>query len=313
MGSNGGSLHEAVDLAGYVVFLGCMSIERIVTHPGGAHKDDFLACSLLVHHFGVGIDRREPSEEDVANPNVCVVDVGEEHDEEKRNFDHHQFPRDYEPTCALSLVLRYLGLYEDARLYCDWLETAEWMDTRGPVKTAKWLGVERDAMAKLNSPIDVTMLRRFAKQDKHEPGEPIWELMKMMGSDLVEYLEGMRARMNFISEHAQVWEIEEGFKVLFMPRTEPLPTEPSAGLGRYIESVEEAQGCVGMVYPDRRGEGYGLTRFNDDLRLEFTRVEAENDVHFAHVAGFVAKTSATEESRLRELLAMSWLGGAAKE
>ena len=57
-----------------------------------------------------------------------------------------------------------------------------------------------------------------------------------------------------------------------------------------------------MVYPDRRGEGYGLRRHNDDPRMDFTRIETEQDVNFAHKQGFIAKTSATEFVRLRELL-----------
>ena len=59
-----------------------MTIELIVTHPGGAHKDDFLACSLLAHLHGVPIERRDPTDEDLAKPSICVVDVGGVHDPE---------------------------------------------------------------------------------------------------------------------------------------------------------------------------------------------------------------------------------------
>ena len=92
-----------------------------------------------------------------------------------------------------------------------------------------------------------------------------------------------------------------------MPRTEPLPAEPSVGLGRYLDSVGESENVVGLVYPDRRGTGYGLSRHNDHPRLEFTRIEGEEDVHFAHARGFVAKTSATEKERLKELLRAAWV------
>ncbi|MEE2734480.1 MAG: MYG1 family protein, partial [Verrucomicrobiota bacterium] len=108
-----------------------MSIELILTHPGGAHKDDYLACSLLVAQHGAPIERREPEQGDLDNSAVLVVDVGGEHEPERGNFDHHQFPRDHDPICALSLVLQDLGLYEDAKMFCDWLEPAEWFDTRG--------------------------------------------------------------------------------------------------------------------------------------------------------------------------------------
>ena len=284
------------------------TIEKIVTHPGGAHKDDFLACSILIYTYGVPVERREPTAEDLANPKICVVDVGGEHDPEKMNFDHHQFPRDYVPTCALSLVLQYLGLYVDARNYCDWLETAEWFDTRGAVKTAKWLGVDRNAMPKLNSPIDMTCLRRFASLTEMKKGNVVWEIMSMIGEDLVTFVKGAKEKEEFIHKHGEIWEIEGELKVLYMPRTEPIPTEPSAGMVKYVLNVKRAKGCVGMVYPDRRGTGYGLTRHNDDLRLEFTNVADCEDVHFAHNAGFIAKTTATEKDRLIELLKMAWVG-----
>ncbi len=283
-------------------------IREIVVHPGGAHKDDFLACALLLAKYPVTIYRREPSEADLADAEICVVDVGGEWNEEKMNFDHHQFPRDSEPLCALSLVLKHLGLYEDAQKFCDWLSVAEYIDTRGIVDTAKWLGMERETISKLNSPIDVTMLRRFASETEHRMGEPIWELMNMLGSDLYEYITGMRERLAYVKEHAQILEMDFGKKILFMPRSEPLAEEASAGMGRFVEEAGLKEEVVGMIYPDRRGIGYGMSRYNDDKRLEFTKIEAEDDVHFAHKKGFIAKTSSTDVARLRELVEQSWIG-----
>ena len=139
-----------------------MSIQLIVTHMGGAHKDDFLACCLLAHLHGVSIERREPTDQDLENPSICVVDVGAIHDLERNNFDHHQFPRDAPPLCALSLVLQSLGLYEDALSFCAWLRPAEWLDTLGPNEAAKRMEIPRTALSALNSPIDMTLLNRFA-------------------------------------------------------------------------------------------------------------------------------------------------------
>ncbi|BCX47103.1 hypothetical protein HAHE_10110 [Haloferula helveola] len=278
-----------------------MSIRQILTHPGGAHKDEFLACCVLASVHRCEIVRREPNDADLADPEVAVIDVGGEHERERSNFDHHQFPADHDPVCALSLVLMDLGVYEDARRFCDWLETSERLDVTGPRGTAAWLGVEPEVMAKLNSPIDITLLRRFASVSEVSPGEPLYEVMCWIGGDLLEYLRSLRERLEFIAQHAEVWEVGE-LKVLFMPRTEPLPDEPSAGLGRHLEAIGLEETVSGLVYPDRRGSGYGLSRFRDDLRFDFTRIEKEDDVHFAHARGFVAKSSATDAERLRELL-----------
>lgn len=276
----------------------------ILTHPGGAHKDELLACCLLAAVHGVPIVRREPTAEDLADPGIAVVDVGGEHAPERHNFDHHQFPADHPPVCALSLVLQHLGVYEDARQFCDWLEPAEWFDTRGPNATAKWLGVERSALNKLSSPIDITVLRRFAKAKRLEPGEPLWEILSYIGQDLLDYLRELRSRIDFVAQHAEIWS-SDGQEVLFLPRTDPLPDDPSAGIARYLESVGKNESIAALIYPDRRGSGYGLSRHNDSPQYDFTRIEQEPDVHFAHARGFVAKTSASEVNRLKVLLGLA--------
>ncbi len=288
-----------------------MSIRTIITHPGGAHKDDFLACSLLASLHGAPILRREPTEEDLQDASVCVVDVGDRHEPEKNNFDHHQFSRDHVPTCALTLVLQHLGVYEDARLFCDWLEPAEWFDTRGPKKTAEWLGVERNIISKLNSPIDMSVLRRFAQSHELSLGDPIYELMCMIGEDLLSYLSGIRERLNYVASHVQRWEVPSGnatLSVLFLPRDADGIDDASSGLARYILVNGLEEEIVAIAYPDSRGDGFGLARFNDHPQVDFVKVEGEPDVHFVHKSGFLAKTTATDQDRLKELLSMAWIG-----
>lgn len=280
-------------------------IKTIITHPGGAHKDDFLACSVLLSNHPVSIFRRDPTEQELEDPEVAVVDIGHQHDPELNNFDHHQLPRDHEPTCALSLVLQKLEIYEDTKEFCSWLETTEWFDCRGPHDTAEWLGVDREAMAKLNSPLDVTMFQAFAKQKEHHPGEPVWEVMKMMGTDLVQYVTGLRGRINQVAKIEEFWDLGQGedmIKVAFVPRTEPEVEEASGGLAWRIKELGLEEEVVAMVYPDSRGGGYGMRRYDDNLALDFSQLSEEPDVHFTHNRGFIAKTSTTEVSRLKELL-----------
>lgn len=277
----------------------------LLTHPGSAHKDEFLACCVLLALHPVPIVRREPTASDLSDPQIAVVDVGHEHDPARNNFDHHQLPKDHAPTCSLSLVLQHLGIYADARQFCDWLEPAEWFDCRGPISTAKFLGVDRNALPKLNSPIDITLLRRFALADRIELTAPLWAIMHMIGEDLLDYVRTLRTRLDFIAQHAQVWELVLGgepAQILFLPRTDPLPDEPSMGLERYIEAQNLAGKIVGTVAPDRRSTGYGLSRFQDNPRLDFTRIADAPGVHFAHARGFVAKTSLTDHAHLKALL-----------
>ena len=283
-------------------------IKTIITHPGGAHKDDFLACSVLLSNHPVSIFRRDPTEQELEDPEVAVVDIGHQHDPKLNNFDHHQLPRDHEPTCALSLVLQKLEIYEDTKEFCSWLETTEWFDCRGPHDTAEWLGVDREAMAKLNSPLDVTMFQAFAKQKEHHPGEPVWEVMKMMGTDLVQYVTGLRGRINQVAKIEEFWDLGQGedmIKVAFVPRTEPEVEEASGGLAWRIKELGLEEEVVAMVYPDSRGVGYGMRRYDDNLALDFSQLSEQPDVHFTHNRGFIAKTSTTEVSRLKELLLLA--------
>lgn len=282
------------------------TLHRIVTHPGGAHKDDLLACCVLAALHGCEIERREPTAEDLADPHVATVDIGGSHDPALHNFDHHHFPREHPPTCALSLVLQSLDLYDDARTFCEWLEPAEWFDSRGPKRTAEWLGVPRRAVAQMGSPIDGTLLRRFAAAAIHRPGETVYDYLRLVGRDLLDYLRTVREQLAFVARHGERWSVVAGattIETVFLPRTEPSLAEPSAGVAHYVRKQGLDRVVGAMVYPDRRGPGYGLQRYEDDPRLDFSRLENEPDVHFAHKGGFVCKTSATAPERLRALIA----------
>jgi len=289
-----------------------MTIQLIVTHPGGAHKDDFLACCLLAHLHGVPIQRRDPTDDDLANVATCVVDVGGVHDAELNNFDHHQFPRDAPPLCALSLVLQNIGIYGDALSFCAWLRPAEWLDTLGPNETAKLMGIPRAAFSDLNSPIDTTLVNRFASQTELTPDNPIYQVMCMVGEDIVNYVRSLRERLEFLKQHCQWWTIEtdgDSIQALFLEQNDVIANDPSFGLYAFIAEEEQEDQVHALVYPDRRGSGYGLTRYEDCQRLNFSMIENQGDVRFAHKRGFVAKVDATDPTRLRELLSLSFVNG----
>lgn len=287
-----------------------MTIELIVTHPGGAHKDDFLACSLLAHLHGVPIQRRDPTDDDLTNPAICVVDIGGAHEPSLNNFDHHQFPRDAPPLCAVSLVLQSLGLYDDALSFCAWLRPAEWLDTLGPNEAARLLEISRDALSALNSPIDISLLNRFAKQTEVNPDSPIYHVMCMVGEDIISYLRSLRERLDYLKQHGEYWTIEtdgEPIQALFLQKSDTIANDASFGIYAFIESEGKEDDIHALVYPDRRGDGYGMTRYKDNQRLDFSRIESEEDVRFAHKRGFVAKVSATDPKRLKLLISLAVL------
>lgn len=283
----------------------------ILTHPGGAHKDEFLACSVLLTRWPVRIVRREPTDEDLQSTDVAVVDVGHQHDPALLCFDHHQLDPNEHLTCSLSLVLEDMGLYVGARRYCDWLETAEWFDCRGPHRTAQWLETDRDTLARLNSPMDATLLRRFAETSALCPGEPIWEVMRMIGEDLVSYIETMDARVAALAPIIEVWPVDHpdfpDALAIFIPRSDPPVSEPAQGIAFVLEDKGIKNQTAVIISPDSRGAGYGLKRWDDHTAFDFRQIEGEPDVTFAHRGGFIAKTTAVDPERLKALLKHSYV------
>lgn len=98
-------------------------MKYLVTHGGTAHLDDFFcACVFLrqelLHTKGSLtskpqlVNRREPTKEELDDPEVLVVDAGRQYDPHKNNFDYHQGGDGgvvFE-ECALSLYAKTIPL-----------------------------------------------------------------------------------------------------------------------------------------------------------------------------------------------------------
>lgn len=176
------------------------------------------------------------------------------------------------------------------------------------MQTGQWLGTSVGILSKLVSPIDLSLLKRFASVSHLDAGDPLWEVMRMIGADLLDYLRHMRTRLDFIAKHAEIWTLEiksELAKILFLPRTEQQSEDSSMGVDRFLETNGLSDQVVGIVTPDRRGPGYGLARYRDNPRLDFTRIAGHPQVHFAHTRGFVAKTSCSHVEELKKLIVLA--------
>ncbi len=112
-----------------------MKAQLIITHPGSAHFDDVTAVSLILTVNAdrlFRIERREPTQAELDNPDVWVVDIGGRHEPDKRNFDHHQ---DKDCPAAFVLVAEYLGLLE-AMSVLPWWQFKDSVDRIGPGKSS---------------------------------------------------------------------------------------------------------------------------------------------------------------------------------
>lgn len=273
-------------------------MKTIVTHRGQAHRDEFLACCLLLAAGKADcICRLDPLDADFNDPDVIVLDQGEVHDPERLNFDHHQFDRDADPACSITLILPYLGIdVEQARKIWGWLEFSELLDSKGPFATAEKLGSNPDALFAGISPVETTVLRWFASfcTLSTEHCEALWGLMHRVGKEKLDYLKKVTERLDYLRENTQVIEFD-GLRFLDATCIDR-KDNPNLGLEMYAQELGERLQplflIAGTITQDDRGDGVSLFRREDHPRVDFSRLEGRDGVVFAHKGGFVAKLAA---------------------
>jgi uncharacterized UPF0160 family protein len=71
-----------------------IDIEKIIVHPGRYQADEVLGVAemriISPHLQSVPVVRIRPTEAELNNPRVLVIDCGERYQPELNNFDHHQ-------------------------------------------------------------------------------------------------------------------------------------------------------------------------------------------------------------------------------
>lgn len=266
----------------------------IVTHGGRAHRDDFVSCCIALAKYPAirSISRREPTPEELEDPEVLVLDVGGQLNPEKGNFDHHQFGREEGPLCALTLFLAAEGLLEHFRMF-SWVTATEIADSKGPNALADYLGCSTEAIFKNMSPIEGALLDMFGELScipcgpvvEHDQRiEPLIErLMRVLGERLLQRVVDFVSRTTWFREHARIV-YNKDTEVPIMV----IETKDNTGIQKFRDARHpEVAVCVSY---DDRGEGWCLYRFNDDPRVDFAQIANDSRVSFAHKGGFIAKT-----------------------
>lgn len=268
----------------------------IITHPGRAHVDDFLACAYIVAMDGrQGIYRREPTEGELSNPNVWVVDVGGQFDPAKRNFDHHQFPREAPASCAFTLVVHYDKAYESAVVALPWLRRVEINDSKGPVESGKYFaevaGLEsydpdrlREAMLTTLSPIERAVLNRFAEREQIAVDDPLMDLLEAIGTDLRQtvwsYQEAERRILStplLDVVGLQVLDLRSSFSADEQTHHESVCTHHELPVDVVLLNSNRDAGCSVVVRREIARE-----------KVDFSVLEGRPGVRFAHKNGFMA-------------------------
>jgi hypothetical protein len=255
---------------------------KIITHPGSAHKDDFMSVSILLATLGSAeIYRREATPEDLSDPKTYVVDVGMVYDPEKHNFDHHQ-----DPTfpCAFHLVMRYLGYHDAAMAVFGWYSHMSMMDVRGPYRTAQYLGVDTSILFASSSPIDGYILSCFSKLSSLSRQDAFYGLMKDFGEDFIELVSQKMKRLEQLKKEAQILPVKHLKALVSM-----IGDNPKLSMELYLRDLGDDE-VVMSITPSVRGEGWELLRLGDNLQIDFRTVAKNPEIRFVHANGFMAKT-----------------------
>jgi len=257
-------------------------MHTIVTHPGSAHKDDFLsACVLLASLDNPGLQRREPTPADLEDPDTYVVDVGMVHDPLRHNFDHHQ---DQQLPCAFHLIMQHLGYHDAAMQAYTWYPHMSMIDVFGPHRTAEQLGIDSSVLFATASPVEGYLLSIFAEVETLRRRELLYRFMQDFGRDILGLIDRKMQRLQLLKERAQVLPVRQ-FKAV----CSDIRDTPKLALELYLKHLDDPQVAI-CVTPSNRGTGWELLRLGDTTMIDFRKIETHPEIRFVHHSGFLAKT-----------------------
>ncbi len=247
--------------------------ELIITHPGSAHFDEFFAICLILAKFPNSefiIERREPSHEELKNPDIWVLDIGAELNGNLKNFDHHQ---SIDLNASFVLIANYLDFSKDLQTL-SWWDFKDKIDRFGPAKTGADIGTT--SLRSTYSPFEEWYLELFASK----PNESI-PLMRQFGINILKKAKKMASQFKFWEKCKKVTINNE---IIFIGHT-----DSSTGAQEYNDTLEKPAAVV--VNHDSRGRGWKLCRFDNFSNVDFSKLEGHKDIKFTHKTGFVAKTN----------------------
>lgn len=280
-------------------------MKKIITHAGKAHLDDLMAVALgyvkttypaapinaatppearinalketLKDVIAVvPFERRDPTPEELEDPDVLVVDVGGRHEPEKSNYDHHQFARGTRKS-AMSILADDMAFDEGVSFrefltaVYPWFETRVVVDACGPFQAAKESEMTWDAVAQFLGPCEELVLKLFEAGNR--------TVVRLLAEDILEKAEAFDAVGQAMKFHNV-----DGVNVFDFT---PAPVWAVDAVSD--ANTRSAEGGV-AVFHDNRGDGLTLLRLKDDPRVDFTRVKDDPEVAFAHPGGFICKT-----------------------
>lgn len=270
----------------------------IITHPGSSHLDDFLSCCLVMNKSGniKKIKRKEPDKAEIKDPAIWKLDVGESLDPEIKCFDHHQ--NGINEECTLSLLLKNWGLWLIANEVHNWLNIVVINDTLGPKEVTKQLKISFKSMGALHSFVERTLLDFFSKQNEIEKGSLLFSFMEMIGQNFFALIDEYTTVMEEVKEKIEYKTINGVQSIFCYKGLNHSSTLVRIIRDKMIEKWPNLKGGI-AVYPNRRVKGtIALRRYDDDERVDFSRISHYEKVVYSHPKGFFISVRQMIEDQL---------------
>lgn len=274
----------------------------IVVHPGNSHNDEILATALAVASLGhvVPVFRRDPTEDDLQNQEILVLDQGGRIDNWAQVFDHHQLPREAPAECTFTILAKELGVDADLAAFFPWYRTWAEIDAHGPFAWAKQQNLDWSKASSLLCPLD-DMVHEWWEEDygSGQVDPALVEWLLHVGDKILSSAERFRA----FCEEADRQDGLSGFTIEYGPgirvkgvRVFDLTWAAADDALEFGDAYAKLKGEDGgvIVSMDNRGPGLALFRRNDDPRVDFSVLDGDDRILFAHKGGFIAKTKEPE-------------------
>lgn len=286
-----------------------MKKTKIVTHNGKAHRDEYLACCVIMFHaYRNGqlsyIERRMVGENDLQCPNTWVVDTGGRWDEDGLNFDHHQDDPAVAGLCAFDLVMMKIMGRRNCDTYraCSpWMKLTAVHDTSGTSSAAGAFGMDIKAYLATRSPIEKAMLSAFAETNIVHSESPLAYVMRETGRMVLLEAEEITADIPdkillapppFYHAGVKVWDIRCAWGD---------DDHVSMALVNQAASVRSVDVVVGK---NNRTGGVGVYRTAwASKKLDLSHIKEMPGVKFVHKNGFYAViTNEVSDTNISEMI-----------
>lgn len=273
----------------------------IITHPGSAHFDEFLSCCLVMHKFKDidEIRRKEPAKSDINDPNIWVLDVGGKHDPSLKCYDHHQVDMD---DCTLSLLFKEWNLWEKAKEVYKWLEVSVLLDAQGHKEVCRFLNIDSNAIASLDSFIERTILHFFQEEEKINSKHILFSLMREFGKYFFVTIREYHKVLEQVEKKTEFKRIKDVLITLCYKDLKHSNHVAFLMREKRRERYPDEKGGI-FIYPNKRVPGtIALKRFMDDERVDFRRLSDCKEVVYVHPKGFFASVKAMSDDELEQYI-----------